>query len=173
MYLRNTWYVAGFVRRIDAGRLLSRTLLDTPLVFFRSADGAVEKDEWRVEQRPRQQSTSIDLVDETGHVPRIAQVHELSSGAQLRITLPASAKVRSARRIAPAPRVRPPALASPLPRSAVFPQKPSVRAETEFHGLFMIDRTTPHFLRGFNHGDVLAEYDIGRRARGATSNGAP
>ncbi len=41
MYLRNTWYVAGFVDEIDAGRLLSRTLLDTPLVFFRSADGAV------------------------------------------------------------------------------------------------------------------------------------
>ena len=41
MYLRNTWYMAGFVDEIDAGRLLSRTLLDTPLVFFRSADGAV------------------------------------------------------------------------------------------------------------------------------------
>src|SRR6187551_820668 len=41
MYLRNTWYVAGFVDEIDAGRLLSRTLLDTPLVFFRSAHGAV------------------------------------------------------------------------------------------------------------------------------------
>ena len=89
-----------------------------------TAPSALRKRQWRVEQRPRQQSTSIDLVDETGHVPRIAQVHELSSGAQLRMALPASAEVRSAARIAPAPRVRPPALASPLPRSAVSPQQP-------------------------------------------------
>jgi vanillate O-demethylase monooxygenase subunit len=40
-YLRNTWYVAGFADELPAGRLLARTLLDEPLVFFRRPDGRV------------------------------------------------------------------------------------------------------------------------------------
>ncbi len=41
IYLRNTWYVAGFADELPAGRMLARTLLDEPLVFFRRPDGHV------------------------------------------------------------------------------------------------------------------------------------
>lgn len=41
MYLRNTWYVAGFAAEIDAGQLLARRLLDQPIVFFRGPEGKV------------------------------------------------------------------------------------------------------------------------------------
>lgn len=41
IYLRNTWYVAGFSDELAAGQLLARTLLDEPLVFFRRPDGGV------------------------------------------------------------------------------------------------------------------------------------
>lgn len=40
-YLRNTWYVAGFSEELAAGALLSRVLLEEPVVFFRSAQGEV------------------------------------------------------------------------------------------------------------------------------------
>ena len=41
MYLLNAWYVAGFSDEVDGSRLLSRRLLDRPLVFFRNPDGSV------------------------------------------------------------------------------------------------------------------------------------
>jgi vanillate O-demethylase monooxygenase subunit len=41
MYLRDTWYVAGFSTEIDDGRQLERTLLDQPVVFFRKTAGEV------------------------------------------------------------------------------------------------------------------------------------
>jgi phenylpropionate dioxygenase-like ring-hydroxylating dioxygenase large terminal subunit len=41
MYLRNTWYVAGFATEVDAGGLLARRLLGQPIVFFRGPQGAV------------------------------------------------------------------------------------------------------------------------------------
>jgi phenylpropionate dioxygenase-like ring-hydroxylating dioxygenase large terminal subunit len=35
MYLRNAWYVAATVDELDSARLLARTLLQEPIVFFR------------------------------------------------------------------------------------------------------------------------------------------
>jgi vanillate O-demethylase monooxygenase subunit len=41
-YLRNTWYMAGFADELSAEQpLLSRRLLDEPVVFFRDAAGAL------------------------------------------------------------------------------------------------------------------------------------
>ena len=40
MFVRNAWYVAAWNHEIG-GALLARTILGTPLVFFRTADGAV------------------------------------------------------------------------------------------------------------------------------------
>jgi len=40
-YLRNTWYLAAWSDEIALGRVLARTLLDTPLVLFRGGDGKV------------------------------------------------------------------------------------------------------------------------------------
>lgn len=40
-YLRDTWYVAGFADELETGKLLARTLLGEPLVFFRDPDGKV------------------------------------------------------------------------------------------------------------------------------------
>jgi vanillate O-demethylase monooxygenase subunit len=39
-YLRNAWYMAGFADELQPGRLLARTLLEQPLVFFLDAQGA-------------------------------------------------------------------------------------------------------------------------------------
>lgn len=42
VYLRNTWYVAGFSEELSAAQpLLSRRLLDEPVVFFRDTQGGV------------------------------------------------------------------------------------------------------------------------------------
>ena len=41
MYLRNTWYVAGYAAEIDESRLLARRLLDQPIVLFRDSQGDV------------------------------------------------------------------------------------------------------------------------------------
>jgi len=41
-YLRSAWYVAGFADELAPGAMLSRTLLDEPVVFFRDAGGAVK-----------------------------------------------------------------------------------------------------------------------------------
>ena len=38
-YLRNAWTVAAWAHELDGGKLLARTLLDEPLVFFRNAQG--------------------------------------------------------------------------------------------------------------------------------------
>ena len=38
-YLRNTWYVAAWDDEVDAGTLLSRRLLDQPVVLFRDSQG--------------------------------------------------------------------------------------------------------------------------------------
>lgn len=38
-YLKNGWYVAGFSEDLPAGGLLTRTLLDEPVVFFRTPGG--------------------------------------------------------------------------------------------------------------------------------------
>ncbi len=40
MYLRNRWYVAAAARELDEGPL-GRTIMDDPVVFFRTADGVV------------------------------------------------------------------------------------------------------------------------------------
>src|SRR5580704_15135824 len=37
MYLRNAWYVAATVDELASARLLARTLLNEPIVFFRDA----------------------------------------------------------------------------------------------------------------------------------------
>ncbi|MCC7101407.1 MAG: aromatic ring-hydroxylating dioxygenase subunit alpha [Rubrivivax sp.] len=38
-YLRNAWTVAAWARELEPGKLLARTLLDEPLVFFRDHEG--------------------------------------------------------------------------------------------------------------------------------------
>jgi len=38
-YLRNTWYVAGWDEELDGEKLLSRRILDEPLVLFRDGRG--------------------------------------------------------------------------------------------------------------------------------------
>lgn len=38
-YLRNAWYIAAWANELEPGKLLARTLLDEPLVFFRDAAG--------------------------------------------------------------------------------------------------------------------------------------
>ena len=39
-FLRNAWYLAGFVQEFVQG-LLARTILEEPIVFFRAADGTI------------------------------------------------------------------------------------------------------------------------------------
>lgn len=41
-YLKKAWYVAGFSEELVAGALLARTLLEQPVVFFRTAEGGVK-----------------------------------------------------------------------------------------------------------------------------------
>jgi vanillate O-demethylase monooxygenase subunit len=41
MWVANAWYVAGWSHEIDAGRLHARTIIDQPLVLYRTSDGAV------------------------------------------------------------------------------------------------------------------------------------
>ena len=40
-YLENTWYLIAWSAEIDSAALLGRTLLDQPIVMFRTSDGAV------------------------------------------------------------------------------------------------------------------------------------
>jgi len=40
-YLRNAWYVAGFVEDVSPNAILARRLLDEPIVFFRDKDGVL------------------------------------------------------------------------------------------------------------------------------------
>ena len=37
-YLRNTWYVAAWAHELGEGKILARTLLDTPVALFRRSD---------------------------------------------------------------------------------------------------------------------------------------
>lgn len=39
MFLKNTWYAAGFASEVRERELLARTIAGTPLVFYRGADG--------------------------------------------------------------------------------------------------------------------------------------
>ena len=39
-YLENTWYLIAWSAEIGADTLLGRTLLDQPIVMFRTSDGA-------------------------------------------------------------------------------------------------------------------------------------
>ncbi len=41
-YLENAWYVAGWDDEVPQGGLLSRRLLDKPILFFRDEAGAVK-----------------------------------------------------------------------------------------------------------------------------------
>ena len=38
-WLKNTWYQAGWANEVNEGELLTRTILDMPLVFYRKPDG--------------------------------------------------------------------------------------------------------------------------------------
>lgn len=40
-FIRNTWYVAMWSADLDVGKLVARTILNEPLVFFRKEDGSV------------------------------------------------------------------------------------------------------------------------------------
>jgi phenylpropionate dioxygenase-like ring-hydroxylating dioxygenase large terminal subunit len=41
MWIRNAWYVAAWTHEIEPGRIHARTIIDQPLVIFRTADGIV------------------------------------------------------------------------------------------------------------------------------------
>jgi phenylpropionate dioxygenase-like ring-hydroxylating dioxygenase large terminal subunit len=41
MFLKNTWYVAAWSHEIGSSALFSRTIIGTPIVFWRAADGTV------------------------------------------------------------------------------------------------------------------------------------
>jgi len=41
MFLKNTWYVAGWSHEVTAGELMARTIIGTPIVFWRDPQGDV------------------------------------------------------------------------------------------------------------------------------------
>jgi phenylpropionate dioxygenase-like ring-hydroxylating dioxygenase large terminal subunit len=41
-YLRNAWSMAGWAAELPAGKMLSRRLMDTPIVLFRNSQGAAQ-----------------------------------------------------------------------------------------------------------------------------------
>jgi phenylpropionate dioxygenase-like ring-hydroxylating dioxygenase large terminal subunit len=41
MWIRNAWYVAAWTHEIEPGRIHARTIIDQPLVLYRTADGGV------------------------------------------------------------------------------------------------------------------------------------
>jgi phenylpropionate dioxygenase-like ring-hydroxylating dioxygenase large terminal subunit len=41
MWIRNAWYVAAWTHEIEPGRIHARTIIDQPLVLFRTADGGI------------------------------------------------------------------------------------------------------------------------------------
>lgn len=41
MWVRNAWYVAAWDREVEPGKILARTVIDQPLVIYRTADGAL------------------------------------------------------------------------------------------------------------------------------------
>jgi phenylpropionate dioxygenase-like ring-hydroxylating dioxygenase large terminal subunit len=41
LFLRNTWYLGAWSSEIVVGKPIGRTLLESPILFFRTADGAV------------------------------------------------------------------------------------------------------------------------------------
>jgi phenylpropionate dioxygenase-like ring-hydroxylating dioxygenase large terminal subunit len=41
MFLRNSWYVAGWAHQIPTGEIVARTILGEPIVLYRTASGAV------------------------------------------------------------------------------------------------------------------------------------
>ena len=41
MWIRNAWYVAAWTHEIEPGRIHARTIIDQPLVLFRTANGIV------------------------------------------------------------------------------------------------------------------------------------
>src|SRR5215475_7110115 len=41
MWIANAWYVAAWSHELEAGRLLARTIIDQPLVLYRTNDGEI------------------------------------------------------------------------------------------------------------------------------------
>ena len=41
MWIRNAWYVAAWTHEIEPGRIHARTIIDRPLVLYRTADGGI------------------------------------------------------------------------------------------------------------------------------------
>src|SRR6201994_1952213 len=41
MWIRNAWYVAAWTHEIEPGRIHARTIIDQPLVLYRTADGII------------------------------------------------------------------------------------------------------------------------------------
>jgi len=41
MWIRNAWYVAAWTHEIEPGRIHARTIIDQPLVLFRTSDGGI------------------------------------------------------------------------------------------------------------------------------------
>jgi vanillate O-demethylase monooxygenase subunit len=41
MWIRNAWYVAAWTHEIEPGRIHARTIIDQPLVIYRTSDGAI------------------------------------------------------------------------------------------------------------------------------------
>ena len=41
MWVRNAWYVAAWDREVEPGRIVARTIIDQPLVLYRTGDGTL------------------------------------------------------------------------------------------------------------------------------------
>ena len=41
MWVANAWYVAAWLHEIEPGRIHARTIIDQPLVIYRTSDGAI------------------------------------------------------------------------------------------------------------------------------------
>src|SRR4029079_9356586 len=41
MWIRNAWYVAAWTHEIEPGRLHARTIIDQPLVIYRTSDSGI------------------------------------------------------------------------------------------------------------------------------------
>ncbi|CAN5152992.1 hypothetical protein BH10PSE6_BH10PSE6_17170 [soil metagenome] len=41
MWIRNAWYVAAWTHEIEPGHIHARTIIDQPLVIYRTADGSI------------------------------------------------------------------------------------------------------------------------------------
>lgn len=64
IWLKNAWYVAGFVNELDEGKVVARRFLDTPVVMLRHSDGRLAALEDRCPHRLLPLSAGTRVGDE-------------------------------------------------------------------------------------------------------------